>query len=62
MRISAFNSGYLQTVVPADIVNLKSAAADFDYQMAIYKDATFTDFVSADKQFDVPGRKNTIIK
>jgi len=56
MTVSAFNSGYLQTVVPAGIVNLKTAAADFNYQLAIYKDALYTDFVSENKQFDVPGK------
>merc|ERR1712037_736678 len=56
MTVSAFNSGYLQTVVPAGIVNLETAAADFNYQLAIYKDATYTDFVSENKQFDVPER------
>ena len=48
--------GYLQTVVPAGIVNLKSTAVQLDYQMAIYKDATYEDFVEADAEFDVPGK------
>ncbi|CAG5076569.1 Oidioi.mRNA.OKI2018_I69.PAR.g8492.t1.cds [Oikopleura dioica] len=54
LTVSAFNMGYLQTVVPAGIVNLKSTAVQLDYQMAIYKDATYEDFVEADAEFDVP--------